>query len=227
MSRLLVVEDDRDVAVAMTVLLRRSGHEVMHAPDGLAALRAAFAVQPHLIILDLAHPRIDRWATLSRIRELSDIPVLLVVAAGQEQDRARGLRLGADGYLTKPFGKAELVARVDAMLRRSRDSGWAGADLGHGSVILSPTRHSVTVNGEDVSTTPLEFRLLTTFLQHQGQVLTPVQLLTAAWDDPTGTGTERVKFAVMRLRRKLGWDDVETSPLRAVRGVGYRLDPVA
>jgi len=226
MARLLIVEDEADIALAMTVLLRRSGHEVTRAADGPGALRAVFEVKPQLVILDIGLPGMDGWAVLSRIRDLSDMPVLLVTAAGRDEDKVRGLRMGADDYLTKPFANAELAARVEALLRRAGEAAWAGADLGHGPVILSLSRHSVTVNGEDVSTTPLEFRLLSTFLRHQGQVLTPAQLLAAAWDDPSGTGTERVKFAVLRLRRKLGWGDTETSPLRAVRGIGYRLDPV-
>ena len=178
-------------------------------------------------MLDIGLPRLDGWGVLSRIRELSDIPVLLLTAAGRDEDKVRGLRAGADDYLTKPFNNAELVARIDGLLRRAGDAGWSGSDLGHGGIVLSPTRHAVTVDGVDVSVTPLEFDLLSLFLRHEGQVLTPNQILASVWADYSGTGHERVKFAVLRLRRKVGWDDAATSPLKSVRGVGYRLDPPA
>jgi DNA-binding response OmpR family regulator len=224
-ARLLVVEDNLDIALAISTLLQRSGHEVTRAADGVEALRLAYDLHPHLVVLDIGLPRLDGWGVLSRIRELSDIPVLLLTAAGRDEDKVRGLRAGADDYLTKPFNNAELVARIDGLLRRAGDASWSGSDLGHGSVVLSPTRHAVTVDGADVSVTPLEFDLLSMFLRHEGQVLTPSQILSSVWDDHSGTGAERVKFAVLRLRRKVKWDDAATSPLKSVRGIGYRLDP--
>ena len=151
----------------------------------------------------------------------------MLTAAGRDEDKVRGLRGGADDYLTKPFHNAELVARIEGLLRRAGDATWTGSDLGHGQVVLSPTRHAVTVDGSDVSVTPLEFDLLSMFLRHEGQVLTPSQILSSVWSDHSGRGRERVKFAVLRLRRKVGWDDATTSPLKSVRGIGYRLDPPA
>jgi DNA-binding response OmpR family regulator len=226
-ARILVVEDNPDIALALTTLLRRSGHEVTHAGDGVEALRVAYEVHPQLLVLDIGLPRLDGWGVLSRIRELSDVPVLLLTAAGRDEDKVRGLRGGADDYLTKPFHNGELVARIDGLLRRSGGAAWSGSDLGHGQVVLSPSRHAVTVDGKDVPVTPLEFGLLSMFLRHEGQVLTPTQLLATVWEDHSGFGQERVKFAVLRLRRKVGWEDPATSPLKAVRGVGYRLDPPA
>ena len=227
MARLLVVEDDTDIALAIATLLQRHGHEVTRAGDGVEALRVAYDLHPQLVVLDIGLPRLDGWGVLSRIRELSDIPVLLLTAAGRDEDKVRGLRGGADDYLTKPFNNAELMARIDGLLRRSGDASWSGSDLGHGAVVLSPTRHAVTVDGADVSVTPLEFDLLGMFLRHEGQVLTPNQILSAVWGDSGGEGHERVKFAVLRLRRKVGWDDAATTPLKSVRGIGYRLDPPA
>lgn len=227
MARILVVEDDSDIALALTVLLQRNGHDVSRADDGVEALRVAYDLHPQLVVLDIGLPKLDGWGVLSRIRELSDIPVLLLTAAGRDEDKVRGLRSGADDYLTKPFNNAELVARIDGLLRRAGDASWSGSDLGHGRVALSPTRHAVTVDGSDVSVTPLEFDLLSMFLRHEGQVLTPTQILSGVWNDHSGLGQERVKFAVLRLRRKVGWDDAATSPLKSVRGIGYRLDPPA
>ena len=225
MARILVVEDEPDIALALRMLLSRSGHDVTAADDGAAGLRAAHRSRPQLVVLDIGLPGMSGWDVLGRIRDISDVPVLLLTAAGREEDKVRGLRAGADDYLTKPFHNAELLARVDALLRRSGEEEWSGSDLSHGEVVLSPSRHTVSVAGTEVSVTPLEFRLLSTFLRHEGQVLTAVQLLALVWDDHSGVGTERVKFAVLRLRRKLGWDEAARSPLAAVRGIGYRLDP--
>ncbi|MGB7448560.1 MAG: response regulator transcription factor [Ornithinimicrobium sp.] len=224
MARVLVVEDDSDISLVLTMLLQRHGHQVTCAPDGPTALRSAHAARPQIVVLDIGLPGMDGWAVLSRIRDVSDVPVLLLTAAGSGEDKVRGLRGGADDYLTKPFHNAELLARIDGLLRRGEGAEWEGSDLVHGSLTLSPTRGVVTVDGVDARVTPLEFRLLAVFLRHQGQVLTPTQLLSAAWGDDTGTGQERVKFAILRLRRKLGWEDTARSPLQAVRGIGYRLD---
>ena len=224
MARILIVEDDEDIALVLTMLLQRNGHRVSSAPDGPTALRRAHEVRPQLIVLDIGLPGMNGWDVLSRIREVSDVPVLLVTAAGRDEDKVRGLRGGADDYLTKPFHNAELLARIDALLRRADGAEWEGSDVTHGGLVLSPTRGVVTMDGQDVRVTPLEFRLLAVFLRHVGQVLTPAQLLSAAWGDDSGTGQDRVKFAVLRLRRKLGWEEASHSPLQAVRGIGYRLD---
>ncbi|MGB3762257.1 MAG: response regulator transcription factor [Ornithinimicrobium sp.] len=224
MARVLVVEDDPDISLVLTMLLKRHGHQVTSASDGPTALRSAHEMRPQLVVLDIGLPGMDGWGVLSRIRGVSDVPVMLLTAAGRDEDKVRGLRGGADDYLTKPFHNAELLARIDGLLRRSDGDEWEGSDLVHGSLTLSPTRGAVTVAGEDVRVTPLEFRLLAVFLRNEGQVLTPTQILSAAWGDDTGIGPERVKFAVLRLRRKLGWEGTADSPLQSVRGIGYRLD---
>lgn len=225
MAKILVVEDEDDISLALKVLLRREGHATTHATNGLAGLRAAHEVHPELVLLDIGLPDLDGWSVLSRLRDVSDVPVLMLTAAGRDEDKVRGLRGGADDYLTKPFNNAELLARVDSLLRRASPADWGSGDLVHGDVVVSSARHCVTVAGDDVPVTPLELRLLTTLMRRQGQVLSPHQLLVAAWDDHSGVGTDRVKFAVLRLRRKLGWEDPTSSPLVAVRGFGYRLNP--
>jgi DNA-binding response OmpR family regulator len=160
---------------------------------------------------------------LERLRDVSDVPVLVLTAHGQETDKVRGLRSGADDYLTKPFANAELLARVEALLRRASNAAtWASQVYDDGLLNLDPTGRRAYVDGEEVRLTPTEFRLLNALVRHAGAVLSPNQLLAQAWDDPTGIGQERVKFAVLRLRRKLGWTDPETSPIESVRGFGYR-----
>lgn len=227
MARILVVEDEPDIALALQVLLRRHGHDVAHVLDGAAALRAAHASRPHLVILDIGLPGMDGWEILDRLRDFSDLPIMLLTAAGRDEDKVRGLRSGADDYLTKPFSNPELVARVDALLRRSGEMDWDDHDIAYRSVVASSSSHTVTVDGQPVAVTAQEFRLLMMFLRHRGQVLSTAQLLSHVWGDTSGTGGDRVKFAVLRLRRKLGWDDTASTPLVAVRGIGYRLEAEA
>ncbi|WP_213453774.1 response regulator transcription factor [Rhizomonospora bruguierae] len=223
MSHLLLVEDDPDLTLALRMLFTRAGYDVSHAGNGRAGLREAYAEHPDLVVLDVGLPEMDGWQVLERLRDLSDVPVLMLTAHGQETEKVRGLRAGADDYLTKPFANAELLARVEALLRRSGSSAtWASQIYDDGLVHLDPTQRRVYVSGREVRLTPTEFRLLNALLRHAGAVLSPNQLLTQAWDDPTGIGQERVKFAVLRLRRKLGWSDPEDSPVESVRGFGYR-----
>ncbi|GAB7049748.1 MULTISPECIES: response regulator transcription factor [Catenuloplanes] len=224
MSKLLVVEDDPDIALALRMLFGRAGYDISHASDGRSGLREAYTEKPDLVVLDVGLPEMDGWQVLERLRDVSDVPVLVLTAHGQEAEKVRGLRGGADDYLTKPFANAELLARVEALLRRSSSgqNSWASQVYDDGVVHLDPTRRRVYVKGEEVRLTPTEFRLLNALVRHAGAVLSPNQLLTQAWDDPTGIGQERVKFAVLRLRRKLGWSDPEESPIESVRGFGYR-----
>ena len=223
MSRLVVVEDDPDIALALRLLLTRAGHEVAHAKDGRTGLKDAYTGRPELVILDIGLPGLDGWQVLERLRDVSDVPVLLLTAHGQESDKVRGLRGGADDYLTKPFTNAELVARVEALLRRSAGpASWADEVYDDGVLRIDPAARRTFVAGEEVRLTPTEFRLLNVLVRHAGAVLSPNQLLAQAWDDPTGIGPERVKFAVLRLRRKLGWTDPDASPIESVRGFGYR-----
>jgi DNA-binding response OmpR family regulator len=218
-----MVEDDPDITLALRLLFTRAGYEVSHAGDGRSGLREAYASHPDLVVLDVGLPEMDGWQVLERLRDVSDVPVLVLTAHGQETDKVRGLRSGADDYLTKPFANAELLARVEALLRRSSNSAtWASQVYDDGLLNLDPTGRRAYVQGTEVRLTPTEFRLLNALVRHAGAVLSPNQLLAQAWDDPTGIGQERVKFAVLRLRRKLGWTDPESSPIESVRGFGYR-----
>jgi DNA-binding response OmpR family regulator len=224
-TRLLVVEDDKDIALALQLLLDRSGYAVEHAGDGRTGLRMVHELRPDLLVLDIGLPVMDGWQVLERVRDISDLPILLLTAHGHDTDKVRGLRGGADDYLTKPFTNAEFLARVEALLRRAGSGEWAADLYDDGLVRVDPRSRAVHVGDQEVHLTPTEFRLLNLLLRNAGVVLSPAQLLTHAWDDPTGIGPERVKFGVLRLRRKLGWGDPGTSPIEAVRGVGYRYRP--
>jgi DNA-binding response OmpR family regulator len=221
-ERVLVIEDDADIALGVRTVLDRSGFEVIMAAEGPEGLRVFHSERPDIVILDVGLPKMDGWTVLERIRELSGVPVLMLTSRGQEADKVRGLRGGADDYLTKPFGTAEFVARVQALLRRQHAPDELPEVYEDGHVRVNFVTHGVRVNGVPVELTPTEFRLLAALVRHPGQVLSPVKLLELAWSDPLGIGPDRVKYSVMRLRRKLGPQASGDSAIEAVRGFGYR-----
>jgi DNA-binding response OmpR family regulator len=224
MTKILAVEDEPDIALLLRMVFERAGYEFVCRTDGPAGLRTLHEERPDLVLLDVGLPGMDGWTVLERIRDLADLPVLMLTARDLEHDKVRGLRCGADDYVTKPFATGELLARAEALLRRATRIP-APRDDRYTDALVQVDRRSRTVTVPEqalpVDLTNIEFRLLNTFVRHVGAVLTPAQLLDQAWDDPTGLGPERVKFAVLRLRRKLGWDH-DRSPIQAVRGTGYR-----
>jgi DNA-binding response OmpR family regulator len=219
-GRVLVIEDDRDIALGIRTVLLRSGFDVANSTDGKQGLRTFHDARPDLVVLDIGLPTLDGWSVLERIRDLSDVPVLILTAHGSEADKVRGLHGGADDYLTKPFGNRELAARVEALLRRPRVAE-AAEVYDDGSLLVRLDSREVSVDGAPVALTPTEYRLLAALIRHPGQTLAPDQLLELAWNDPMGIGPERVKFGIMRLRRKLG----PRVSIEAVRGFGYRFVP--
>jgi len=220
--RILVVEDDPDIALSIRTVLTRSGFEVTGAADGRQGLREFHAGRADLVVLDIGLPTLDGWQVLERIRDMSDVPVLLLTAHGQESEKVRGLNGGADDYLTKPFGNQELAARVHALLRRPRTGAQEADVYDDGHLLVDFGAHAVSVSGAPADLTPTEFRLLAALIRHPGQTLSAEQLLELAWNDPYGIGPDRVKFGIMRLRRKLGQPASATRPIEAVRGFGYR-----
>jgi DNA-binding response OmpR family regulator len=224
-TQILCIEDDQDIALAVSMVLRRAGFDVVGAADGKDGLRLFHDARPDVVLLDLGLPSLDGWEVLERIRDMSDVPVMLLTAHGLETDKVRGLSLGADDYLTKPFGNSELVARVQALLRRSRAARQEAEVYQDALVEVNFSSREVRVDGQLAALTPSEFRLLAALVRHAGQTLSAEQLLEQAWNDPMRVGPERVKFAVMRLRRKLGNGDGDGTPIEAIRGFGYRYVP--
>jgi DNA-binding response OmpR family regulator len=223
-SRILVVDDDDDIRGLLRALLERAGHVVSEAPDGRAGLRELYGGSPDLIILDVTMPGLDGWATLERIREVTDVPVLMLTAHDSELERVRGLKGGADDYVVKPFGRQELVARVEALLRRPR-SGGAEETYADARLSISFAQRSVRYDEREVVLTPLEYRLLSAFVSHPNQVLSQDQLRELVWGDTVGTSRDEVKLYVGYLRRKLAPDAPRGTPIETVRGFGYRYRP--
>ena len=222
--RVLVVDDDDDIRGLVRTLVERTGAVVRDAPDGREGLREFHAWRPDLVILDVNMPEMDGWNVLERIRDMSDVPVLMLTARGDELERVRGLQSGADDYVVKPFGKQELAARVQALLRRAaRGAPEAEAETyADAYLTIDWAQAKVMVGDRAIQLTPLEFRLLSTFVRHPRQVLSREQLLELVWGDAYGVGGDQVKLYIGYLRRKLDPDTPDSVPIETVRGFGYR-----
>jgi DNA-binding response OmpR family regulator len=226
MTRVLVVDDEADIRELVRELLGRAGYDVLEAPNGSEALRVFYAQQPDFVILDVQMPVLDGWETLARIREVSDVPVLMLTARAEELDKVRGLRAGADDYITKPFGRQELLARVGANLRRAGGREKTPEIYADNFVTIDFAQREVFAGDDEVSLTPLEFRLLTAFVQNPNQVLSHEQLLELVWGDERAAERDQLKLYVGYLRRKLGTPAEGESPIETVRGFGYRYRPL-
>lgn len=220
-TSVLAIEDDADIRQLLGTLLEREGYGVTQAATGREGLRVFHQARPDLVILDLGLPDLDGWQVLERIRDMSDAPVLVLTARSTERDKVRGFNAGADDYLTKPFSRAELLVRLSALRRRQIAVSPPVPSYADNRVLVDFAQQVVRLDGEPVVLTPTEYRLFASLVQHAGQVLSAEQLLELAWDDPSRLAPEKVKYTMLRLRRKLGWDHPE-SPIETVRGFGYR-----
>jgi len=220
--RILVVDDDEDIRLLLRGLLERAGFTVDEADGGRAALRALYASPPALVLLDVSMPELDGYQTLERIRDLSDVPVIMLTARAQELEKVRGLSAGADDYVAKPFGRQELLARVQALLRRTGGRAEVNESYSDEFVTIDYAERRVSARGREVQLTPLEFKLLSVFVQHPNRVLSRDELLNLVWGDPYGVSGDQVKLYVGYLRRKLEPDAPATAPIETLRGFGYR-----
>jgi DNA-binding response OmpR family regulator len=224
LRRVLVVDDDADIRLLLEELLRGAGYAVETAQDGRAALRAFHASPCDLVILDLSMPELDGFQTLERIRDLSDVPVILLTARSGEIDKVRGFRAGADDYVVKPFGRQELLMRIEALLRRTPEPTHLDR-YEDAALSIDHAQRLVLCRGLPVQLTPLEFRLLDAFTRHPGQVLSAEQLIEHCWGHEAGASRDQVKLYVSHLRKKLGQASNGFQPIETVRGFGYRYAP--
>ena len=228
MSRVLIVEDNHSLAFGLRNNLEIEGYEVDVADDGPSGLAAARRLQPDLIVLDLMIPGMDGYRVLRQIREDGlTMPVLILTARGEEADKVLGFRLGADDYVTKPFGVLELLARVQALLRRSRPTPAAPPQSlqRFGDIEVESTTRCVRRRGEAVALTPMEFDLLIALLRRQGAVASRLELLKEVWGHSSAVLTRTVDTHIGELRRKLEQDPSTPRHILTVRKAGYRLAP--
>jgi DNA-binding response OmpR family regulator len=230
MPRILIVEDNPDLAYGLRTGLEIEGYEVQLAENGETGLERARAWRPDLVMLDLMLPGMDGYRVLKTLRDGgSDVPVLILTARGEEADKVLGFRLGADDYVTKPCGVLELLARVGALLRRSRmteqRAGAGDALERFGSVEINPASRTVTKEGTLVALSPKEFDLLLALVRRRGAVASRVELLREVWGHRVEVMTRTVDIHIAELRRKLEDDPSQPRHILTVWKAGYRLEP--
>jgi two-component system, OmpR family, response regulator RegX3 len=223
-TRVLVVEDEESYSDALAYMLRKEGFEVGLAATGPDALMEFDRAGADIVLLDLMLPGLPGTEVCRRIRQTSNVPVIMVSAKDDEVDKVVGLELGADDYITKPYSPRELVARIRAVLRRGSEPDLAPQTLEVGPVRMDVERHTVTVDGTDVRLPLKEFELLEMFLRNPGRVLTRGQLIDRVWGSDYVGDTKTLDVHVKRLRSKLEADPAEPKLLTTVRGLGYKLD---
>ncbi len=227
-TTLLMIDDDQALVRLTELNLTKAGYRFVSANQGIAGLQMLESDKPALVLLDISMPKLNGWETCRLIREVSDVPIIVLTGSDDESDKARGLDLGADDYITKPFGFVELLARIRAVLRRaempaSSQHNQKQSRYRVGALIVDIPAHTVTQHGQAVSLTPTEFRLLEHLLIHAGLVLSHSQLLTAVWGFAYSDATELLKPTISRLRQKVEENPADPCIIETVYGVGYRL----
>jgi DNA-binding response OmpR family regulator len=225
-ERILAVDDEPRYLEIIRFNLEAAGYRVACAASGEEALRAVAADEPELIVLDVMLPGIDGFEVLRRVRERSGCPTIMLTAKGAEEDKVRGLRLGADDYVTKPFSAQELLARVEAVLRRTRPSEGESrhqSTIDVGELRIDQQRKQVTLGGSDVRLSPTEYRLLVCLATNLGVVLSRDELLTRVWGKAYEGEDEILRVTLWRLRHKLGDAAAEPRYIVTRPGLGYML----
>ncbi len=224
--KFLIVEDEPDMAevISVSLTMQWSGCQVVHAGDGATAVDLVESTSPDLVILDIGLPGMDGFEICRRIREFSDVPIIMLTVRDEEIDKVRGLELGADDYITKPFGHMELLARIKAVLRRAEMPlpTAAAADYEDGRLSISFGQRQVRVNGAPVKFTPTEYNLLYHLVRNAGQILPHDTLLAKVWGREYKGETDYLKVYIRRLREKIERDPQNPQLILTERGVGYR-----
>ena len=228
-AKILIMEDDPALVRLLSLNLEGEGYTVHSADDGMEGLRLAFEEKPDLVVLDIMMPVMDGWGVCERLREVSHVPILMLTCRSDLRDKVRGLSMGADDYLPKPFDMEELLLRIEALLRRSRWRPYVTkpTTFDDGNLLVDLETREVRRGKERVELTPLEFRLLACFIRNPGRVLSKEYLLSQVWGPEYVEALHYVKVYVRHLRRKI--EDAPTRPryILTERGVGYRFAPQA
>lgn len=227
MYRILVCDDEKDIVSALKIYLASEGYEVVEAFNGEEALRRIGEQEIHLVLMDIMMPQMDGITAMVKIREISNVPVILLTAKGEDTDKVLGLTVGADDYVTKPFNPVELQARVKSQLRRYMMLGGGNVKrdiLSVGGVEMDDKAKEVTLDGEIVSLTRTEYDILKLLLEHKGEVFSPNEIYRKVWKD-TAFGTENtVAVHIRHLREKLEYDPANPRYLKVVWGRGYKME---
>lgn len=224
MTHILLIDDDASLHTLLGEYLEQFDYKVTHAHDGREGLKAIFDERPDLVVLDVMMPKLDGWDTLERIREMSDLSVIMLTARDTEPDKLRGFRLGSDDYVTKPFSFAELVARIEAVLKRASSSSPQPSDvLCVGNLILDPLQHRITRDGESLELTPTEFKLLKILMKEPGRVFTQEQLVTRVWGEEYTEEVGYIRRYIWHLRRKVEPNPDQPQYILTEHGIGYKL----
>lgn len=227
-TTILAADDDPQLLRLITRNLQLEGYDVLAASDGLQALELIENNSPDLVLLDVMMPRMDGFTVCYRVREFSSVPIIIVTARGQDQDKVRGLDLGADDYLTKPFSVDELLARVRAVLRRSQFTAreytqGLRATTETGNLVIDYSQHIVTLNGREIALTPTEYRIIAYLSQNVGRVVTQDLLLEHVWGPEYLGESHMLQVNINRLRHKLEVDATQPRYILTKVGVGYLL----
>lgn len=227
MTQIVIVEDEPNISEVVSLYLKRAGYSVTCFADGAQALAALTRQLPDLVILDVMLPNVDGFTLTRRLRDHSEVPIILLTSRREEADRIAGLELGADDYVVKPFSPQELVSRVRAVLRRTRTTPEASAQsaLVLGDLSLDPQTRVVTLRGKEITLTAKEFDMLYHLARHPRQVFTRDQLLESVWGLADYIDPSTVTVHIRRLREKIESDPANPTRLLTVWGVGYKLEP--
>ena len=223
-AKILVVDDQEPIRQLLRASLEPQGYSVRLAPDGQEGLKIFFAWQPSLVVLDVRMPKMDGWGLLDRIREVSEVPVIMLTALGMEDDAVRGLRGGADDYVIKPLRITEFLARVEAVLRKFKGAADTQEIYEDRVLHVDFLRHRVYLRGDEIDLAPQEFRLLAALVRNSGVVLSTDRLLDLSWTEGEG-GPENVRVYIGYLRKKLEQEPREPKLIETVRSFGYRYRP--
>ena len=227
MHTILICDDDKDIVSALDIYLTSEGYKTLRAYNGKEALRAVEQNEVHLILMDVMMPELDGIRATAKLREGSNIPIILLTAKSEDADKILGLNIGADDYITKPFNPLEVIARVKSQLRRYTSLG--GAEKGPGLITVGPismddSAKQVTVDGEPVSLTPLEYNILLLLMKNPGRVFSTSQIYELVWNDPSLGSENTVAVHIRHLREKLEIDPANPRYIKVVWGLGYKME---